>query len=119
MLDDVSQGDHTQWSIVYDIKAQRAYFRTRVARDVRWIDLDGLAFECNTPVRMMDLNAPLSGDVAKQLKPYDAAANLKLVRSSFANTPFLSEIRELRDELAHYPEVTTCETGDAAAESRL
>jgi choloylglycine hydrolase len=115
MLDDVSQGDHTQWSIVYDIKDKRAYFRTRVARDVRWIDLDGLAFDCSTPVTMMDMNAALSGDVAKQLKPYDSAANVKLVRSSFANTPFLSETSaELRDELAHYPEGTTCESGSTA-----
>lgn len=112
MLDNVAQGDHTQWSIVYDIKARRAYFRTRVARDVRWIDLAGLQFECSTPVRMLDLNAPLSGDVARELKPYDTATNVKLVQSSFAKTPFLSEIPlDLRDELAHYPDATTCETG--------
>jgi choloylglycine hydrolase len=115
MLDDVAQGDHTQWSIVYDIKDRRAYFRTHAARDIRWIDMDGLPFDCNTPVSVLDMNAPLSGDAAKSLKPYTSAANLKLVRSSFSKTPFLSETSpELRDELANYPDATTCGTADGA-----
>src|SRR5262249_15612391 len=111
MLDDVAQGDHTQWSIVYDIKDRRAYFRTQAARSVRWIDMDGLALDCNTPVTTIDVNAPLTGDVAKSLKPYTTTANLKLVRSSFSKTPFLSETPpDLRDELANYPDATTCGT---------
>src|SRR6188474_3905714 len=79
LLDDVAQGDHTQWSIVYDIKEHRAYFRTRTAREIRWLDIDGMPFECTTPVRMLDINSPLSGDVAKSLTAYSADANLKLV----------------------------------------
>jgi penicillin V acylase-like amidase (Ntn superfamily) len=115
MLDDVAQGDHTQWSIVYDIKERRAYFRTRAARDVRWIDMDGLALDCNTAVTTVDINAPLSGDVAKSLKPYSSAANMKLVRSSFSKTPFLNETPpEMRDELANYPDATTCATPGGA-----
>jgi len=116
MLDDVAQGDHTQWSIVYDIKERRAYFRTRTARDVRWLDMDGLAFECNTPVSMLDINRPLSGDVSKSLEPYSTDKNLKLVRSSFSKTPFLTDTSpELRDELAHYPDATTCTTRAGAS----
>jgi choloylglycine hydrolase len=115
MLDDVAQGDHTQWSIVYDMNERRAYFRTQAARSVRWIDMDGLAFDCNTPVKVLDMNAPLSGDVVKALKPYQKDANVKLVRSSFAHTPFLSEISsDLRDELANYPDATTCGTQTGA-----
>jgi len=116
MLDDVAQGDHTQWSIVYDIKERRAYFRTRTARDVRWIDIDGMSLECSTPVRMLDINSPLSGDVGKSLVKYSADVNQKLVRSSFSKTPFLSETPpELRDELANYPSATSCRTGTNAS----
>jgi choloylglycine hydrolase len=115
MLDNVAQGDHTQWSIVYDLQDHRAYFRTRAARDVRWIDIDGLALDCNSPVRMLDMNAPLSGDVSAALKPYNTDANVKLVRSSFAKTPFLSETSpDMRDEVGHYPDATTCGTETGA-----
>jgi hypothetical protein len=96
---------------VYDIKEHRAYFRTRTAREIRWLDIDGMPFECTTPVRMLDINSPLSGDVAKSLTAYSADANLKLVRGSFAKTPFLSETPpELRDQLANYPAGTSCRT---------
>jgi penicillin V acylase-like amidase (Ntn superfamily) len=44
LLDDVAQGDHTQWSIVYDIRDRRAYLRTQTAPRIRWIDLDDVRF---------------------------------------------------------------------------
>jgi hypothetical protein len=116
MLNDVAQGDHTQWSIVYDItRATRVLSERGPRATVRWIDIDGLALDCNTAVSVVDINAPLSGDVVKALKPYSADANLKLVRSSFSKTPFLSGTSpELRDELANYPDATTCRDGDGA-----
>ncbi len=109
MLDDVAQGEYTQWSIVYDIGARRVYFRTNAARKVRWIDVTTLGFACHRPVLMLDVNAPLTGDVTAQLKPYDAATNAKLVNASFAKTPFLSTVPdEALAELARYPETTSC-----------
>jgi choloylglycine hydrolase len=110
-LDDVAQGDHTKWSIVYDIGARRVYFRTHAARKVRWIDVTTLGFACHRPVAMLDINAPLGGDVTAMLAPYDAAVNAKLVDTSFAKTPFLSAVPAgERDELARYPETTRCAT---------
>jgi len=112
LLDDVAQGDHTQWSIGYDMHEKRVFFRTRVARDVRWLDLDGLSFACDTPVKVLDLNAPLSGDVAPKLAPYDYDTNYRLVQTAFAGTPFLrASTEETRAELARYPELTTCTAG--------
>jgi len=110
MLDNVAQAGSTQWSIVYDIKNHRAYFRTQAARDVRFVDLAGLKFDCDTPVAMLDMNAALSGDISKQFKTYDPEANKKLVRSSFAKTAFLSDTSaDMLDALANYPDATACD----------
>src|SRR6185436_8194358 len=38
-LDDVAQGDFTQWSIVYDLRAGRVHWRTRQNRAVRSVAL--------------------------------------------------------------------------------
>ena len=109
MLADVAQGDHTKWSIVYDIGNRRAYFRTLTAPKVRWIDVERLAFVCHRPVTMLDINTALSGDVTDRFAPYQADANRKLVHGSFDQTPFLSTVTDAeRDELANYPESTTC-----------
>ncbi|MCI0451578.1 MAG: linear amide C-N hydrolase [Candidatus Latescibacteria bacterium] len=109
LLDEVAQGEYTQWSIVYDIGEKRAHFRTRAHRDVRFIDLDALDFSCAAPVRVVDVNAAHRGDVSKRLKEYSLDTNRKLVRASFAETEFLRHTPEDAVEaLARYPEATTC-----------
>jgi choloylglycine hydrolase len=109
LLDDVAQGGYTQWSIVYDMGAKRVHFRTATARRVRWIDLYGMGLECDRPVSMLDVNAPLEGDVTRELAPYTPDANRALVLTSFAKTPFLESVpAQAREEMARYPETTTC-----------
>ncbi|HXV14270.1 MAG TPA: linear amide C-N hydrolase [Candidatus Krumholzibacteria bacterium] len=109
LLDQVAQGEYTQWSIVYDIGERRAHFRTRRQRDVRFVDLDALDFSCKTPVRVVDVNAAHRGDVSKRLKEYSLDTNRSLVRASFAETEFLRETPpEAVEALARYPEATTC-----------
>lgn len=111
LLGEVAQGEYTQWSIVYDLRDRRAYFKSRLAPEVRWIDLDALSFECGEPVRVLDINANLAGDAAPKLAVYDEEANRRLVRASFAKTPFLREVPlDAREELARYPRSTACAT---------
>ena len=109
LLDDVAQVDHTQWSIVYDVRARRIFFRTRTSTDVRWIDFSALSFACDTPVKMLDVNAPLSGDVGPKLVLYRVETNQRLVETAFTSTPFVSQTSaDTRNQLSHYPESTTC-----------
>lgn len=109
LLDDVAQADYTQWSIVYDIGEKRAYFRTRLHRDIRFLDVDAFDLSCATPVRIVDLNASFKGDASKHLVDYSTAANLKLVRAACSETEFLRETPpEEVDALARYPEQTAC-----------
>jgi penicillin V acylase-like amidase (Ntn superfamily) len=73
-LDEVSgqsvKGSPTLWSIVFDTHDLRIYFRTIVHHEVRWINLQNLDFSCRTPVKMMDINERLQGDVTSRLKDY-------------------------------------------------
>ena len=108
LLHEVAQ-ESTQWSIVYDITDKRAWFRTRDHDDIRYIDLDGLDFSCRTPVRIVDLNASLRGDVSKKLRDYSIEANRKLVRAAFHETDFLSNTPpETVESMVRYPEATAC-----------
>jgi choloylglycine hydrolase len=108
VLDDVAQDDYTQWSIVYDMGDRRAYFRTRLHRDVRWIDLDALDPSCLTPVRVVDVNAKHSGDLSQNLVEYAVEANRELVRAAFAETAFLNVSADAVEALARYPDQTAC-----------
>lgn len=109
LLARVAQGEYTQWSIVYDIANRRVHFRTRAHSDVRWIDLAKLDFDCASPVRVIDLNAPFAGDVTDRLVDYTLAANRTLLGASYAATDFLRGVpAEALDELARFPEATRC-----------
>jgi penicillin V acylase-like amidase (Ntn superfamily) len=109
LLARVSQGEYTQWSIVYDIPAKRVYFRTRTNPAVRWIDAEKIDFNCASPVLVLNMDDAGAGDVTGEFSGYTLQANRALVGASFAKTEFLRQVssREL-DALARFPEETRC-----------
>jgi penicillin V acylase-like amidase (Ntn superfamily) len=74
ILEEVSgqktKGSPTRWSIVFDTKNFRVYFKTIVHSEIRMIDLRKLDFSCQSPVKMIDINEKISGDITDQLKDY-------------------------------------------------
>ena len=108
-LDQVAQGDYTQWSIVYEVDRGRVHFRTRDRRKVRSLDLKDVDFSCATPVRVLDLDADVEGDVAGRLVPYTREINRKLVTSSFRKTPFLADTPAAEiEQVSAYPDSAVC-----------
>lgn len=108
-LDQVAQGSHTQWSIVYEIDRLRVHFRTRDHRPVRSVRLADLDFTCGQPVRVMRLDAKVEGDVSRRLVPYTREINYDLLRASIRQTPFLAAMPEAEvRRLAAYPEAGVC-----------
>lgn len=65
----------TNWSLVFDTKNQRAYFKTGRNRQLRWIDMKNLDLRCNGPVQMMDIHDGGRGDVADHLIDYNSQLN--------------------------------------------
>jgi penicillin V acylase-like amidase (Ntn superfamily) len=69
--------EHTsQWRLVFDTGARRAYFKTHGDRTTRWVDLDDFHPWCGQPVKMLDIHAPLAGDVATEFYDYSHAEAL-------------------------------------------
>ena len=109
ILRNVAQGMRTQWSIVYDIKNLRIYFRTRRNQEIRQVDLNSFDFSCITPVKVLDINAELSGDVTDSFVDYTRQINRNLIRNTFRKSYFLTDVpEESLDKLARYPESTAC-----------
>ena len=99
----------TMWSIVYDINLLQVYFKTRSHKKVRVVDLKMFDLSCNKPVKMMDLDAKLSGDISDNFFDYTQELNQNLIKNAFKRTPFSRHISEeaiYRRSL--YPESTTC-----------
>jgi len=70
----------TRWSLVFDTANLRAYFRTQRNSEIRWVDLARFDLRCASPALVLDVNAPLSGDVAGAFTTFDAAADWWFMR---------------------------------------
>ena len=104
----VAQPHFTRWSVVYDLRARVAHFRTDVNGTVRRLTLDDFDLSCATPVRMLDMNAAGGGDVGAAFVDYTAAANRALIEAAFTQTPFLQGVpATVKDALAKHPDTTS------------
>ncbi len=65
----------TNWSLVFDTKNLRAYFRTARNRAIRWVDLANLDLRCGEPVKMMGIHDGGPGDVTDDMFDFDFQLN--------------------------------------------
>ena len=108
ILDSVRQ-TNTRWSIVYDPTAGTVYYRTDENRDIRWVGFTSFDPACASAVKIVDLNAPLTGDLAAHFTDYTSAANVALVNHSYDATPSLRNTsQETRLLYALHPEKDSC-----------
>ncbi len=69
--------EHTsQWGLVFDTGALRAYFKTHEDRTLRWVDLQAFSPWCGRPVQMLDIHARVAGDAGPAFHDYSHAEAL-------------------------------------------
>jgi hypothetical protein len=76
----------TNWSIVIDVNRARVYFRTCQGKQIKYVDLARFDFSSDTPVKMLDINARLSGDVFDYFVDYTPERNLRAAKEGIAYT---------------------------------
>lgn len=109
VLSDVAQKGFTKWSVVYDQKRGKVYFRTAESPQIKSVDAKAFDYSCRAAVKIFDINAKDSGDVTAKFTDYTRAANRDLLGRAFAGTDFLKDIPAIIiDGLAAYPENFTC-----------
>jgi len=65
----------TNWSLVFDTKNLRAYYRTNRNYDIRWVDLKDLDLRCGAPVKMIGIHDGGPGDVTEEFFDFDFNVN--------------------------------------------
>ena len=112
LLAAVANPGYTRWSIVYDLGAGEVYFKTDTNEAIRRFTVTSFDFSCRTPVKMLDVTAPGSGDVAPVFVDYTRAANRALLEASYAKTPFLSGRSVTEKAVAHADATSSCAVTD-------
>ena len=73
---------HTsQWSIVFDTRNMRTWFRTARHRTIRYLDLYDFDLDCNAPVKMLDVQSDLTKWVSDDFKDFDYGDSFELYRN--------------------------------------
>ena len=108
ILNEVS-APRTVWSIVYDNINMKIYFRTGANSKARVINMRRLAYACQTPVLLIDINASFSGDITNRFEIYTRQKNRDLIENAFRQTAFLRNTpKTALDRLADFAETMTC-----------
>ena len=73
----------THWSIVFDCKNTKVYFKTLNNRETRIIDLKKLDFECNQNFKALSIIESKPQDICSQFKPFTPKENMKMFKDGF------------------------------------
>jgi penicillin V acylase-like amidase (Ntn superfamily) len=128
ILKSVAQGPSTKWSIVYDIKNMKIYFKVfetpTLVKDqiiflkekeivkTKVIDLSQIDFSCSSPSLLIDLESDNTGLINNLLEEYSTEINKKYILKAFDYFERLGVPIQVSDEdlnyLAKYPESFNC-----------
>ena len=95
---------------MYDLGVNEVHFKTDANEAIRRFKVQSFDFSCRTPMKMLDVTGPGSGDVMSAFVDYSWAANRPIVEASYTKTPFLRGISDTeRTATAEHADVTsTC-----------
>ena len=105
ILEEVSHGEITRWSIVYDVKNLAVQFKTGKSPKIKSLNLKDFDFNCNAPCRILDIDCDVTGDVHAFFIDYTTEINKKLIRDSWKNTSWLKDTPDtILDMFASHPD---------------
>lgn len=79
ILDEVSQGDYTKWSIVYDLTNKTIQFKTNRFKQIKMVNFSSFDFNCTAKAKVWDMNQAGSGRIDNLFEVFTSDINKKTV----------------------------------------
>jgi penicillin V acylase-like amidase (Ntn superfamily) len=109
ILDKVSQGNFTKWSIVYDISNLKVYFKTSAEENVRSFSFGAFNFSCNSNAVSYSLDNHGKGNISGEFISYPKELSRKLLqRAADESSQYVKITAKEIDELINYPSSVSC-----------
>lgn len=83
ILDEVAQGSHTKWKIVYDLKNKMIYFKSLGFLHVKNISFSAFDFSCTAKAKVFEINQAGKGDISPLFTDFSIDINQRVVEKSF------------------------------------
>lgn len=113
--------DSTCWSLVFDVNNRRLYYSTTRNPEIRSVCLRDFELSCDSPVQMLNINAPGSGDVHSQFADFTYEENANITRASLDKwgQRYGKVSPTDTDKILNYHSTMRCETNLPAATSKM
>lgn len=109
ILNNVSQGSFTKWSIVYDISNKKIAFKTEGNKQVKTFSFSDFDFSCNGRPNQLNMNQDLIGDVSKKFSAYTNENNHTYLKMAFdASKPQINVSEESIKKMAEVAANVKC-----------
>jgi choloylglycine hydrolase len=110
ILNAISQGNYTKWSVVYDIKNRFVYFKTNDANDIKHIAFEQLDFSCKKGPLAFDIKQKVKGNIRSHFQPYSFESNLRLTKQALQESSNAIQVNEKEQAVFfNYPKTTVCQ----------
>jgi penicillin V acylase-like amidase (Ntn superfamily) len=110
ILDKVSQGEFTKWSIVYDITNKKIYFKTEQFPEIRSLLFSSFDFSCKESPKTINMNVAGKGDISANFSKFSTGFNQQIVEKTLEqSSPHIVLSREQKEGLLAYPATIHCQ----------
>lgn len=109
ILNKVSQGSFTKWSIVYDVSNKKVHFKTDASKEVKSFDIDAFEFSCTANPLAININKNGAGNINNLFTGYENDVNRKMLKDAFRESKSEINIDEnLQNAVAAFAEGVRC-----------
>lgn len=110
ILKEVGQGTYTKWSIVYDVKNKKIFFKTNRFTNTKNVSFAAFDFSCKSQPKSWDMNQEGKNEVSAGFKNYDVETNRKLVETAFReSSSTLTVDPKTVEKVWRYPATIQCQ----------
>jgi penicillin V acylase-like amidase (Ntn superfamily) len=110
ILGNVSQGDFTKWSIVYDMTNKTIQFKTNRFKQIKILSFSAFDFSCNATAKVWDMNQTASGNINALFENFNSNINKRIVETAAKESETnVSISQKNRENLWQYASKIKCQ----------
>lgn len=109
ILDNVAQGNHTKWSIVYDISNKKIWFKTEKYKQLRSINFSTFNFSCSLASKIINMNSAEQGEIGELFHDFTNAVNSLILEQTLEQSkPQIELSSDKKEATLAYPATIRC-----------
>jgi hypothetical protein len=109
ILEKVAQGNHTKWSIVYDITNKTIQFRTNRFSQIKKLSFSAFDLNCTADAKVWDMNQAVEGNINNLFEKFNTPINKRIIETAASESNSEVHISEKqRESLWQYTEGIKC-----------